>query len=405
MASNLPNREAEIDRLSEQLLHSYEELNLVYSLGSKMTVDGETEAFLAEALEETADVIAARAAAIIVWDRQFGPANPVRVNRVDIEPNHFERLERELQQLFTGEQAEAPFLSCNEIVKHPTFHWFAPAATQMLAVPLRRAGRTIGCIYLLDRDVAPDVFGIYNDGVFTSVERKLLNGVSAQLSVYLDNRRLFDSAESMMMGFLHSMVAAVDAKDTYTRGHSVRVALFARRLAEELGYEADRCDRVYLSGLLHDVGKIGVEDAVIRKPGGLTDDEFAKIKQHPEIGYRILKSVPHIEDALPGVLYHHEKVNGRGYPHGLVGDAIPELGRLMCIADSFDAMTSSRTYRPARPVAEALEEVRRCAGTHFDAAMAEAFCSIPEPEFHALIATERQGGPVLPGTRAERRAA
>src|SRR5690606_20290161 len=131
--------------------------------------------------------------------------------------------------------------------------------------------------------------------------------------------------------------------------HSERVAYMATRLGEAIGLDAETAQRLHIAGLVHDVGKIGVPEAVLCKPGRLTDEEFKLIKLHPEIGHRILRDIPQLADVLPGVLSHHERWDGKGYPHGLAGEEIPMFGRLIAIADSFDAMSSTRTYRSAMP--------------------------------------------------------
>jgi HD-GYP domain-containing protein (c-di-GMP phosphodiesterase class II) len=140
-----------------------------------------------------------------------------------------------------------------------------------------------------------------------------------------------------------------------------------------------------MAGLLHDVGKIGVPEAVLQKAGRLTAEEFELIKKHPAIGAKILQDVKQIREIIPGVLHHHEHFDGKGYPANLAGEAIPLLGRIICLADSFDAMTSSRTYRKALPLEVALCEIRRCSGTHFDPAMAEVFLRTGADGFRDLL--------------------
>jgi putative nucleotidyltransferase with HDIG domain len=187
------------------------------------------------------------------------------------------------------------------------------------------------------------------------------------------------------MGLLHSLTSAVDAKDAYTCGHSERVALISRALAQRAGLTDQQVQRIYMAGLLHDVGKIGVPEAVLQKAGKLTDEEFDLIKKHPEIGARILRDVKQVQDIIPGVLYHHERYDGRGYPAKLAGEDIPLMGRIICLADCFDAMTSSRTYRKALPLETALEEIRRNAGTQFDPRLAETFLSIGVDRLSAIL--------------------
>jgi HD-GYP domain-containing protein (c-di-GMP phosphodiesterase class II) len=147
-------------------------------------------------------------------------------------------------------------------------------------------------------------------------------------------------------------------------------------LARKIGLPEEQCERVYLSGLLHDVGKIGVPEGVLTKPGRLTDAEFDAIKKHPAIGAQILGNIKQLQDIIPGVLYHHERWDGRGYPNQLAGEDIPLMGRIICVADSFDAMSSTRTYRPALPLETVLAEIQRCAGQQFDAALAKVFVAL-----------------------------
>jgi len=172
---------------------------------------------------------------------------------------------------------------------------------------------------------------------------------------------------------VEALASTVDAKDAYTRGHSGRVAVYAAAIAVALGLDEADVVRVRQAGVLHDVGKIGVPDAILLKPGGLTDEEFAVIKQHPEIGERILLGLPFLRDILPAVRHHHERWDGCGYPDGLAGETIPPDAAILAVADSFDAMTSSRTYRPALLAAEAIRRMREGAGVQYDPRVVAAF--------------------------------
>ena len=198
--------------------------------------------------------------------------------------------------------------------------------------------------------------------------------VSALAMANLERLRTTERLEAeqcaMFDGTLQALIAAIDAKDPYTRGHSARVAEFATMIALRAGLSPAEADRVRLCGLVHDIGKIGVSEDVLRKPGKLTDEEFRHVAAHPVTGHDILRGIPQMADVLPGVLHHHERWDGRGYPHRIAGDAIPLLGRIIAVADALDAMTTSRTYRAARPMAEAVDEIARCAGTHFDPVLA-----------------------------------
>lgn len=184
-------------------------------------------------------------------------------------------------------------------------------------------------------------------------------------------------SESAYLGVIGALAAALDARDPYTAGHSERVAHLSVAIAEELALPEHEIDIIRLGALLHDIGKIGIADAVLRKPGALTDEEFAQIKQHPTLGARILKPLNFWEEHLAIVELHHEQPDGRGYPYGLKGDDTPLLARIVHVADAFDAITSARAYRPSRPTTEAMAELWRCAGTGFDLQIVQAIARVP----------------------------
>jgi len=188
-----------------------------------------------------------------------------------------------------------------------------------------------------------------------------------------DPSALAAQLEHANIATVEALAAAVDAKDPYTRGHSQRVAGYAVAIAQALGLSELDVARVRLAGQLHDVGKIGVPDAILTKPGALDDAEFTILKQHPVVGERMLGAVPFLQEILPAVRHHHERWDGRGYPDGLVAAVIPPDAAILAVADSFDAMTSSRTYRPALPLSEARRRLREGSGTQFDARVVVAF--------------------------------
>lgn len=213
----------------------------------------------------------------------------------------------------------------------------------------------------------------YCDDEFGTAEASLMNSASTTLAACARNAELLREKELLLIGVVRSLINAIDAKDPYTCGHSDRVALMARCIGEQMQLDGRDCERLYMSGLLHDIGKIGVPDSVLLKPGKLTDEEFALIRQHPTIGYGILKHLTQIRYVLPGVLHHHETLDGRGYPGALRGDEIPLFGRILAVADAYDAMTSARPYRTAMPTEKALSILRSGAGTQWDPRIIEAF--------------------------------
>jgi HD domain len=169
-----------------------------------------------------------------------------------------------------------------------------------------------------------------------------------------------------------SLIQAVETKDYYTRGHSERVSKASVIVAQQLGMREDRLEMLRYAGMLHDVGKLGVPTKLLQKTGPLDDEEFASIKLHPTRGFDMVSGISFLEEAMMGIRHHHERVDGRGYPDGLVGDAIPEFARIIAVADAFDSMTSTRSYRGARSVEAAMGELQRWAGTQFDVVMVDA---------------------------------
>jgi len=187
-----------------------------------------------------------------------------------------------------------------------------------------------------------------------------------------------------------ALCQAVETKDFYTRGHSDRVSRGSVMIAREIGMRGDRVEAIRYAGMLHDVGKLGVPTRVLQKTGKLTEEEYEAIQLHPIRGLDIVREIGFLDEALAGIMHHHERIDGRGYPMGLAGDEIPEFARVLAVADAFDSMTSTRSYRGARPAAEAIQELRKCAGTQFDPAFVDAFvAAVGREGWH------RSGSPAL----------
>ena len=193
-----------------------------------------------------------------------------------------------------------------------------------------------------------------------------LMGAEIQKSIE-EIRRQSNQNKQLFMGSIRMLANAIDEKDPYTRGHSERVAFYSALIAKHLGMGEEEVERVHLSGIIHDVGKIGIEDKILRKPAALTDDEYEIMKQHPRKGEHILEAVPLLKQMAGAGLQHHENWDGTGYPDGLKGTQIPLLGRIVCVADAFDAMTTDRPYSKAMTSEAALARLRFLAGKKFDA--------------------------------------
>ena len=202
------------------------------------------------------------------------------------------------------------------------------------------------------------------------------------------NEELKDSRDKLEKAYLESIETlrmTVEAKDPYTRGHSERVAEFSVLIGEKLGLSEKDLKTLKIGGLFHDIGKIGIPDSILLKESKLTDDEYSEIKNHPAIGKHILSTASLFQDIIPIVYHHHEKYNGTGYPERLAGDKIPLFARIAAVADTFDAMTSKRSYRNAIPIEIVKEEFVKCSGTQFDPEIASVFLDILNTEYDKIL--------------------
>ena len=206
---------------------------------------------------------------------------------------------------------------------------------------------------------------------FNGMTDKIEDQITRLAKAAQENRELF-------VGTVKALAAAIDGKDKYTRGHSERVARISVAIGKRLGMSEEELDTLRMSALLHDVGKIAIDDAILKKPAALTDAEYEIMKTHPQRGYKIMSQIPGMEAYLPGMYMHHEMVNGQGYPQGLKGDEIPLMGKIVAVADTFDAMTTDRPYQQAKKFEDAIELIQSFVGTRYDAGVVAAFVAACE---------------------------
>jgi HD-GYP domain-containing protein (c-di-GMP phosphodiesterase class II) len=366
-----------LEEFSEQLAQAYEETNLMYRLARVMNVTSDPVQSIAMVSGQMHAIMPM--AWIAVCFRSDSPVAGLA------------------NQLMVAGRPPCVRSRFDDLIKRRMAEWSADNWTHLLmpgkdeladlvgaeviAEPITHDGAAIGAILTGNkRGPDPDI---------GSAEMQFFDAAADFMSVFHENIARFEEQRAMFMGTLKGLTAAIDAKDRYTRGHSERVAWLATALARALDMDESQIDVVHVAGLVHDVGKIGVPEAVLCKPGRLTDEEFKLIKQHPATGYGILKDIPPLKQMLPGVRYHHERWDGRGYPDGLAGEDIPLLGRIMACADAFDAMSSTRAYRPALPRAKVLAEFERCAGSQFDPKLVERFVQLDFTEFDNMLQRHR----------------
>jgi HD-GYP domain-containing protein (c-di-GMP phosphodiesterase class II) len=205
------------------------------------------------------------------------------------------------------------------------------------------------------------------------------NTMSEELEHFVEDlKRAAEENRALFMGSIQMLAGAVDEKDPYTRGHSDRVTRYSLLIAKELGLPASFMETLQISAQLHDVGKIGIEDHILKKPGALTEEEFEVMKTHTTKGANILRPVPQLAEMLPGIELHHEALDGRGYPYGLKGEQIPLLARVIAVADTFDALTTNRPYQQAHTPEQALEIIRSIAGKRLDPQAVDALMAVYE---------------------------
>ncbi len=372
----------QLSNLSQHLMQTFEELNLLHRINEHLSVAGDERRLSEMALQWLHEVLPTECLLARFQGRGQSPVHEWTI--VGDSPVEFDELDDFFRSL--GPEVEETCL----VIDSPTtgmLDWEFPTVREVLSVPVRSNRGVIGYLLALNRKESKLRRGSAELG---SLELSLLSSVAAILGMHSGNVELFRSQGEFFEGVVRALSSAIDAKDPYTRGHSERVARVSVCLARKLGLPTEELNTLYLSGLLHDIGKIGVDDQILRKPGALTPEEFEHIKQHPQLGYQILSSVRQLEHVLPVVLHHHEAWDGTGYPHGLAGTAIPRLARIAAVADSFDAMTSDRPYRKGMSFDKLREIFRAGAGHQWDAEVVDAYFEAEE-EIADMVREAREG--------------
>jgi len=371
----------QIEMVSTELAQTYEELVLLHKLSTNMKVTESDANYLQMACDSLTDIINVEGIAVLL-EKNVNDEKQLVIaagsGLIDIDETMAAILQNRLtEEINSGKDA----LLDSEVDSPFRYDWSDNIAS-IIAVPLhtndrmghhspqkaQNSGSMVGLMVAINRIDKPD---------FDSTDVKLFNSVANGCAVFIENGRLFRDLKELFIGSLRALTSSIDAKDRYTRGHSERVAFISRWIAERLSesepLEEEQIHKVYLAGLLHDIGKVGIDEAVLRKKGKLTKQEINHIRAHPSIGAGILGEIKQMHDIVPGVLCHHERVDGKGYPNGLVGDQIPLIGKIVGLADSFDAMTSKRVYRDALTVEQAITEIKEGLGTQFDEKVSRVF--------------------------------
>jgi len=352
-------------------------LERLIEVGQVLSSHLDVELVLESVLASVRDVLSARWCALRVLDENTGelvlraslgmsPKLQARAARVRPEDN---LLGEVLQK---GEAVVMEDLAADGSDRH--LPYYALEMRALVVVPVKAGGKILGTLKVYSPVPRR----------WSEEEVEYLGTVAAQVGLALENARLYSSLREYYLSTVQALAAALEAKDVYTREHSIRVAKWARSCARMLGLGAEEEEQVYLAGLLHDLGKIGIQEDILLKPGPLTPEERKEMQGHPEVGARILEPARFPAAVIAAVRHHHEDYGGGGYPAGLSGEEIPLMARIIRVADAYDAMTSARPYRQAFTPQQVWEELKRCAGRQFDSRVVEAFLRILQEEMEDI---------------------
>ncbi len=349
-------RSAEMLKTSSQLGDFY--LEMLWGVGSTISSPFSSEDELEVILRQALAGVRASRGSLFLLDEGTGGLKVRAMQGYGEEGNppagDIVRISEKLPMLQSGAESEGMALKIHE-----------DPESGRLFVPMIAKERLVGGIEV-------DLEG--REARLSANDQKMLYALASQAAMILENARLERDARSMFLNIIVSLAGAVDAKDAYTHGHSMRVARVALRVAQQLGLSREAQETLLLSAILHDVGKIAIPDEILQKPGRLTSEEFEIMKGHTTAGARMLAHIPALEDVVPGIRNHHERWDGTGYPDGLAGDEIPLVGRIIHIGDAFDAITTDRVYRNCKPVSWAMQEIQDRAGEQFDPECVAAAC-------------------------------
>ena len=361
--------EQDLDHMTGQLSQSYDEINLLYRFSHILRPDDSFAKAAHRMLEETADLLEQRLLIFcqpdedhIEWSAGSRSTFPDVLHWLTGNWDALEAIQAEFTLRLRGRESRSS-------TRHASTVEGPEGPVHYVICPVRVRAEVTGYV---------GVFQVEGEPPIETGELRLLEALAEELSNVATTRGLYHELREMLFNTVRSLVAAIDAKDVYTRGHSERVYRYSMKIGERLGLSADDLQTLSWASVLHDVGKIGISGEILNKPAKLTDAEFAEIKTHPAKGCVVLAPIPQLAATIPAIRHHHERYDGHGYPDGLAGEAIPLLARVIAVADTFDAIYSSRAYRAARSLGWAIEEIRRCSGTQFDPPVAAAFLELLE---------------------------
>ncbi len=359
-------KEDEINNLATELSAKYEELSLIYDIGRTLggiSTAVEAIKFIVAQSKDTfdADLVLASIPKNHIFEISDGYPSPAPVDFSD------KILMKKLDDLFLEKLSAAESdasIVINDVSADRQLHSLINAPLGLLAVPVKLKGEVAGFLCIINVDT---------QNPFETGDVKLARSLAEQISLSLTNAELYQNLKDFLLSVIKTLVSSIEAKDSYTKGHSERVNTLAMMIAEDMGLSQEEKEALNWASILHDIGKIGVSEKILTKPGKLIEEEFLRIKGHPEQGYRILEPIEQLRNSLSGIRHHHEKYDGTGYPSGLTGKDIPLYSRIIAVADTYDAMTSDRSYRAKVSHDRAIAEIDRVKGKQLDPDIAAIF--------------------------------
>jgi len=359
------------DNITQELSDKYEELNLIYDLGRNLGRIISTEEAVQFIAERTHESLNSDMSIISIPEMDINVANCGRTGALPLNINDRQMMRK------IGEIVLEKFISdtqpshiiVNDDCDDMQLSYLFDVPVAMLAVPVRLKGSVNGFMGIINFNPKK----AYQTG-----DMSLLTSLAAQMSMSITNAELYRNLRNLLLGVIKTLVFSIEAKDSYTKGHSERVSHLTMTIAGNMGLSPAEKDALQWAAILHDIGKIGVPEGILTKPGKLTDAEFMHIKEHPEKGYRILTPIVQLNNSLDGIRYHHERFDGSGYPSGLKGKDIPLYARVIAVADTFDAMTSNRAYRSKLTHKDTIAEIIRVRGKQLDPEVVDVFIKILE---------------------------
>ncbi len=380
MLAALAAQAIENSRMFEAAERHARELQVLYQMGLTITSSRDRDQTLQRLLEEASQLLGARKGSVMLVSPKHDTLDIAAAHGLETEV-----VAKMKPRLGEGIAGYVAMMGQPKILRAGFKDRYSqreagdqPAA---MCVPLTHDGQILGVLNVSDRIELGD---------FSEADLQLMLMLAQQAAVAIHKALMYQRMKEQFNGTVNAMSVLLDSRDPYTNNHSGRVAEYSRIIGRRMGFAEEELDRIWLAGLLHDIGKIGVREEVLKKPGRLTDTEYGEMKQHPVISFQAMRNVPHAEDLLPAIRHHHEHYAAGGYPDNLAGERIPLWGRILCVADTFDAMTSDRPYRKGLPLEVAMGELRVKAGIQFDPKVVSIFCeAIAQGELDIFLSNDK----------------